>query len=386
MSEKKTIHINPDLFKVSSSRTRKKREPSENTPKIRVRGGKPNHNKTTKNQLLKYIRQQQENRLKKIMEQHAGANTHSSNLPKLSNTDIEDEFNSDFKDSLNYLQSIAEKNQTQNQFNKTFKSYDPGVGSLLYNGGVLNNVLDQNISVEDPGLFQNIADNTTVQLKPPTHPQYGCMKGGSLPTYREWRKTQKNYGSPQYGGDNYAHNIATNQPQIVHSPSNQQSIHSQNESMLGGHTDPATERQKKLLEKFRSPDWMKKKYEIQSMERKKEEIKEKMQKPKFMRRKQRKTTRRTFKVGKSKYYPRVSVLVSNRTIRKQIADKCQKLKQTPMEEVRKTLIKKGFIKVGSIAPNDVLRKMYESMSTVCGDVTNHNTDNLIYNYFNSKDQ
>ena len=33
-----------------------------------------------------------------------------------------------------------------------------------------------------------------------------------------------------------------------------------------------------------------------------------------------------------------------KAIRKQIADKCQMFKQTPIEDVRKVLIKKGFIK------------------------------------------
>jgi hypothetical protein len=56
-----------------------------------------------------------------------------------------------------------------------------------------------------------------------------------------------------------------------------------------------------------------------------------------------------------------------------------------MEEVKKTLIKKGLIKVGSTAPTDVLRKMYESVSLVCGDIQNHNPDNLLYNYMNGGD-
>ena len=130
---------------------------------------------------------------------------------------------------------------------------------------------------------------------------------------------------------------------------------------------------------------MKKKHEIQSHLKKKEELKSQKQMPAFRRRKQKKTMRRTFRLGKSKHYPRVSVLVSNRTLRKQISSRCQELKQVPLDEVKKTLIKKGFIKVGSTAPNDVLRKMYESISLICGDIQNHNPDNLVYNYFNDTD-
>ena len=57
----------------------------------------------------------------------------------------------------------------------------------------------------------------------------------------------------------------------------------------------------------------------------------------------------------------------------------------PISDVRKFLVKKGLIRVGSTCPNDVLRKMYESVNLVCGEVQNHNSDNLLYNYLNQTD-
>jgi hypothetical protein len=98
---------------------------------------------------------------------------------------------------------------------------------------------------------------------------------------------------------------------------------------------------------------------------------------------QKRIVRRTYKTGRSKITPNVSVLISNRTIRNNITTKTQLLKQTPIGEVKKFLIKGGFIKVGSIAPNDVLRKMYETATLICGEVTNHNPDNLLYNFMNN---
>ena len=88
-------------------------------------------------------------------------------------------------------------------------------------------------------------------------------------------------------------------------------------------------------------------------------------------------------MGKSKIQPKISVLVSNKTIRKNINNKAQLLKQTPIQEIKKYLIKKGFIRVGSIAPNDVLRKMYETATLMCGEIQNHNPDNILFNYLNS---
>jgi hypothetical protein len=106
--------------------------------------------------------------------------------------------------------------------------------------------------------------------------------------------------------------------------------------------------------------------------------------PKLKYLKQKRTLKRTYHVGKSKVMPKVAVLVSNKTIRNNVTTKAQLLKQTPIEEIRKFLIKKGLIKVGSTSPNDVLRKMYESVVMISGDVVNHNPDNLLYNFFNDK--
>ena len=57
--------------------------------------------------------------------------------------------------------------------------------------------------------------------------------------------------------------------------------------------------------------------------------------------------------------PKVGVLVSNHTIRSRIKNQTHDLSKVPIKDVRRFLIKKGFIKVGTIAPPDVLRKMYE---------------------------
>jgi hypothetical protein len=107
---------------------------------------------------------------------------------------------------------------------------------------------------------------------------------------------------------------------------------------------------------------------------------------KYRNRKRKKTIRRTYKIGKSKIMPKISVLVSNKTIRNQILTKNQLLKQTSIQDIKRYLIKHGLIRVGSTTPNDVLRKMYESAQMVCGEIHNHNPDNLLYNFINSSEE
>jgi hypothetical protein len=99
--------------------------------------------------------------------------------------------------------------------------------------------------------------------------------------------------------------------------------------------------------------------------------------------KRKKTLKRTFFIGKSKVHPKIGVLIPNKTIRKNIMTKAHLLKQTPLSDMRKYLIKRGFMKVGSSAPKDVIAKMYESAILVGGEINNHNPENLLYNYFNA---
>jgi hypothetical protein len=110
--------------------------------------------------------------------------------------------------------------------------------------------------------------------------------------------------------------------------------------------------------------------------------KNKMKKRKM---KRKKTIRRTYKIGRSKIMPKVSVLVSNKTIRNNITTKAQLLKQVPLHEMRRFLIKHGFIRVGSTTPGDVIRKMYETSMLMCGEIQNHNPDNLLYNFIHDTD-
>lgn len=118
--------------------------------------------------------------------------------------------------------------------------------------------------------------------------------------------------------------------------------------------------------------------------RDKERAKEHTSEGKYRLRRQKRTLRRTFRLGKKRHGNEVAVLVANKTLRQKTQTKINALRQVSLDDVRKLLIQKGLIKIGSAAPSDVLRKMYESVSLMCGDVTNHNGDNLVYNYFNAK--
>jgi hypothetical protein len=372
MSEQKTIVINPELFSFSGGKTRKKR-PNPNPKPIKIRDEKPKpaeNNKTTKLKVLKYIRKQQEQNYKQLMKGETAPAPSSNNS-------FVNEFKSDFDQSIEFLDKIAKQKEAHislNPKNRTLKQ-PPGSGemnSVLYSNSVLNPMLELNENVEltPPS---NVFDIVTERSFPtPTldTPKYGCLKNGKLPTYKMWKtQTQKipSYSSTSY---NSAAMPIVEEPNPILALEKQQQLDTQRQRAI------TQEQNRQEIRRF----FEKRKEAKLNAERAKRGIAEVQQ---SVSEKQKRILRRTFHIGKSKYYPRVGVLISNKTIRREIETKHHNIKQTPIEHVRKYLAKKGLIRIGSSCPNDVLRKMYESVNLMCGDVQNHNPDNLLYNYLNN---
>lgn len=359
---KRVIKINTDLFKIPSATRKNRKPPTDGGGKIKVKSPvKEQNNATLKRKLMKFIRSQHDRKMKE------------DDIPPIPT----ETFNTEFKESLDYLSKMSKQNVVSN--NRTLKSYGPlpkinilsdlpsltptrppppmsipphNPAPTFIPAPTPQNPVPAFIPTPTPQRPAHMYVPTPtsqypahVPVPPPQNPvpapayapapnpSYGCLKGGSLPLYRNsHNQTQKN-----------------NQvvpPLRISDLSNPSSIN---------HIKQMTDRMN----------------EIRSS------------KPK--QKKQKRTVRRTYKIGRSKVFPKVSVLVSNRTIRNHITTKSQLLKQTPIGEVKKYLIKNGFIKVGSIAPNDVLRKMYESATLMCGEVTNHNPEYLLYNFMNNND-
>jgi len=379
MSEKKTIQFNPDLFKFSTNKTRKTRTPTSNSLKIKTQSSKSNLDTIKKRSILKMIRQHQESSYNKLLSNDKKPDKNKDNM-----VDYQQQFVSNFENSKQFLNKLVEDNDKKNQndiLNRTLKKYPTATNSLLYsnlseNSNVNPNNNNNTIIPSLNGSLQtsviNNLSNSINSLSNKSTPSYGCLKGGSLPTYRHWlNRTQKSMNSPTI-------NVNTNTNSFVNNSNNtlDQSIIG-NIPSLNRPKNEAEVIEQKINEHIKQVSGMK-----QTME-KLQNIKNAN---KFKRMKQKKTIRRTYKLGKSKLIPRISVLVSNRTIRNNITTKTHLLKQVPIQEIKQFLIKRGLIKVGTIAPNDILRKMYESALLICGEVQNHNPENLLYNFINNNDK
>lgn len=345
---------------------KKRTSKNGSTPKIKVRSKeKPKNNKTLKRNLINMIRKHQQQKINKINKDpaHKFPTLEHVSKEEFSKKDDIVNFNNDFNDSVNYLKELTkrvdENNKTQQYHNKTLRNHTP--------------ITNQNISIHNPispkepqirldipsslaSPLENCSetiskdtlsrsDNVIPQTvnynhyKPPPPPLYGCLKNGSLPLYKTWKNnTQKVYPISDEQADNRY---------VQQKPTTIDSVRLAHINHMRSNVKPFLNR------KFKKPS-----------------------------KKIRKTIRRTFRVGRSKVKPNISVLISNRTIRNNITTKKQLLKQIPIEEIRKYLISHGFIKIGSVSPNDVLRKMYETASMMCGEIQNHNPEHIIFNYMN----
>jgi len=400
-SERKTITINPALFTVGGTNTTKKKRPAAEPKDLKIKTTPLSHHntKTLRNRLLHYIRKNQEDNFKKI---HGKSEI---TVPTDKRMHITETFNNDFEESLKYMKEIADKvdhtvdnNRLMNQTLRNYKSLNPE--SVLSGMGFENTIDTPSIDIPvftDLPPISSMSD--TVKIRPSNQPQWGCIKSGKLPTYRMWKNQTQHSREPANHGGIFIPPVQSQMPSLSPAATMSEPLNLGNMPISaisslgassaygGGNTPkeisvispPMSIREEPKIKLPPKPDILHMN-QIREKTRIAEEAKAKSA-IKYGKRK--KTIRRTYKLGKSRVNPKVAVLISNKTVRKNISSKTEKLKQIPIEEIRTVLIKKGFIKVGSLATNDVLRKMYESMLLVCGEVENHNPDNLVYNYFNS---
>jgi hypothetical protein len=98
-----------------------------------------------------------------------------------------------------------------------------------------------------------------------------------------------------------------------------------------------------------------------------------------------KTIKRTYTLGKSKIHKKVGVLIKDKNTRKRVLNAQRDIKRHGINDIKQYLRTHGLIKTGSSAPNDIVRKIYES-AMLSGEVTNQDKDILLQNFLKEKDE
>jgi hypothetical protein len=411
---KKTIQINPELFKLpGSAKTRKNREKKELaiTPII-----SPNN---LKNKLLKRIKEHKMNETNTNKNKKVKNSTSSST----NSNNSENKYTDEFYSAMNYLSDLSKKQKNNNEKrntntnlnNRTLKQYS----SISAPTTITNISLDlpPELQEQKPSYF--VPDsNPSLALNTTNEVPYGCLKNGSKPTYRDWIKTRKNHEFPELnarpptppkrntfleGGTPIAPITSVLTPTITKTPTSlsreqrleqiKQKLKQIQEQEIK--TNPEASKlnenikmletvipeNEKPLEILTIPNIddikMETPLDVSNVIK---EIKEKEENiPKqYLKR----TIRRKFTLGKSDKLRKVAVLLKDKQTRKNVIDVQHELKKTSMTDVRKYLRQHGIIKIGSTAPNEMLRKTFET-AMLAGEITNVNKDTLLHNFMNA---
>ena len=206
--------------------------------------------------------------------------------------------------------------------------------------------------------------NPLVQPDPP----YGILKHGKKPLFSTYNKTLK---KPKFMQPS-----STTPIQPVYATSN---VEQPNNGKVTIHTDPFFERQqqlKQLKESFATPKGGGSVNSLSSNSI----LKSSLLKPgkTLKKMKQLKTTTKRF-IHLGKKNGRVGVLIKNQKTRKKILKDTNTLKKRPLSKVKDYLRKHNLIKIGSTAPEHIIRGIYEN-SFLSGDIYNKNVDMLLHNY------
>ena len=402
----KTISINTSYFTLGSSKTKKNKENKEKKEKPIKPLINPN---VLKNNFLKRIK---EHKQKEIQ------NLENNNKNKENEIQV---FTDEFNDSINYLQTLSKQKKVNDEKTnyekqkqrrkeeierKTLKNYGPHIQNEI------NIDLPEELKIE----MYNQPNNPLVLNKPQKDiVPYGILKGGIKPTYRNWSKTQRNN---IVVNPNAALTIENNkinkeklerelrlqslreklknkqQEELLKNPSSTTELLKNSSS-----TTELLKNQSSTTELLKNPSSTTELLKINSPNIEPviniepiiepntiikpnliEPITNPVLKENIIATKKitKKTIKRKYTLGKSKIKKAVGVLIKDRGTRKQIITVQRDLKKKNINDVKSYLRDHNLIKVGSNAPNDVIRKIYES-AMLSGEITNSNSEILLHN-------
>ncbi|MFY7729894.1 MAG: hypothetical protein ACOVRN_10280 [Flavobacterium sp.] len=380
----KTISINPSLFSVGASKTRKQRDKKSKANVVPLIS--PN---VLKNKLLKRIKEHKQKETEHLENNKRRLTPHILPEPQ-KKQDIE--FTDEFTDSIEYLQTLSkqkkvEETRQQQELAKQKQREELERRTIRNHHAMVTDPLPT-VHMDLPEeLLQFPAPNIIepLSIKVNDDVPYGVLKGGTKPSYREWSKTQKNLvvTNPQASLviDTPQKTARENRLQML-----KQKIKSKTEptvTMSSVETDilirkPMPTVATTNITPNTTTNDMLTNVSSPKVNTGGEEVNTGGGRLVGTKHITKKTIKRKYTLGRSKIKKTVSVLIKDRGTRKKILNAQKDLKRRNINDIKAYLRDHNLIKTGSNAPSDVLRKLYES-AMLTGEITNSNPATLLHN-------
>ena len=387
----KTIDINPALFKIGSSSGTKKNHNKNKTPIVKPLIS-PN---ILKNKLLKRIK---EHKLKET-NNLGGSNKKNLQENNILNTDKPqlvdlEAYSDEFNDSINYLQTLSTQKKKEDLHKKTLKNYqyynNSNTSAINVNIDLPDELKEPLVAVSNEKFEVKNSTPLSIKYNADNVVPYGILKGGLKPTYREWSRTHKNHTLPTQTNFQTS---AIQVPKISLENNNKEVVNSR-ELRLKTLQEKIKQKQTENLNNvgatfssniitsvdFKEPLQIQSPaIQIPATQIPTTQIQATQIQTQNLKKTIKKTIIKKYTLGKQKSKNSVGILIKDRHTRKKVLDAHKALKSKPINDIKNKLREHNLIKVGSNAPNDIIRKIYED-SMLAGDIVNTNSDTLLHNF------
>jgi len=410
LNNKKTIKINPEIFKFGGKNKREKTVKNNFTiPLV-----SPN---ILKNKLLKRVQDKKNKELSAI-----------KNTP-VENQNMNEKYNNEFNESIQYLQVLSNEKKKKDENIKKEKLKDNLMKQTIRNKqpNLTNNL---HINLELPDELKEDYYTRHIQKQPnalTTQPPiqlsynidnnipYGCLKGGIKKTYRSYKRDMPAHAHSHHSPHLQPQKIASfnktdnlserelklhklkekvfNQHKFINNKINDSIAgqikrnnspeitmnytrsHESTTKDISGTPDTPDTPDNYINTKINNNTSLNtnyvESYNNDTLSKEVPTIKKKI------------TTIRKYKLGKSKHNRTIGILLKDAQTKSRIMEDYKEIKNTNINDIKKYLHKNNLLKYGSSAPNDVTRKIYEN-SVLAGEIININTDTIIHNMSNNK--
>lgn len=184
----KTISISPELFTIGSQKRDKNKTLKKPQPNPNIKPNQLKHQLLTKIKNYKHNKKHKEN--KEIAENKEKVSTIAITKNITPSTNINEtshDIDKEFTDSLNFLRDLSLKNKKK-QHNKPILVKT----SFETNENPHEKTYEKTYEKTDEKTNEKTNEKTDEKMDKSNtlyKPQYGCLKNGNMPTYREWKNT-----------------------------------------------------------------------------------------------------------------------------------------------------------------------------------------------------